>query len=212
LVTVIVITSFRSAVADWNYVPTGSMKPTILVGDRIVVNKLAYDLKIPFTTWHLLEWAHPERGEVVVFYAPHNGVRYVKRVIAVPGDEVEMRDNQLFVNGEPASYEPLPDEVRDQIPGAEQGNHIFAREQVGGDEHPIMVTPDRESIRSFEPLIVPAGQYFVMGDNRDNSLDSRWFGFLARDLIVGRATAVAISLDPDQHYQPRWHRFWRSLR
>src|SRR5687767_10009385 len=104
---VLVLLSFRSSIADWNDVPTGSMNPTILEGDRVFVNKLAYGLKVPFTTLHLLRWDQPERGQVVVFYAPHDGTRMVKRVIAVPGDTVEMRDGVLIVNGQPSSYTPL---------------------------------------------------------------------------------------------------------
>src|SRR5450755_3383604 len=96
---VVLFAAFRSAIADWNDVPTGSMIPTILEGDRIFVNKLAYDLKAPFTTTHLFTWANPNRGEVVVFFSPSDGVRLVKRVIAIPGDVVELRDNRLFLNG-----------------------------------------------------------------------------------------------------------------
>ncbi len=84
LVVIVVCSTFRSAVADWNDVPTGSMNPTILEGDRIVVNKLAYDLKIPFTTWHIAEWSDPKNGEIVVCYSPKDGTRLVKRVIGVP--------------------------------------------------------------------------------------------------------------------------------
>src|SRR2546421_2529771 len=96
---VVLMIIFRSALADWNDVPTGSMNPTILEGDRIFVNKLAYDLKVPFTTWHVAEWADPGRGDVVVFYSPVDGERLVKRVAAVPGDTVAMVNNQLVVNG-----------------------------------------------------------------------------------------------------------------
>src|SRR2546426_2846598 len=97
LIILIICCSLRSAVADWNYVPTGSMKPTILEGDRIFVNRVAYDLKVPFTTWHLLEWADPRRGDIVVLYSPADEKRLVKRVIGVPGDEIELSDNRLFV-------------------------------------------------------------------------------------------------------------------
>src|SRR5215213_7423472 len=107
LLMVLALMSFRSTIADWNDVPTGSMKPSILEGDRIFVNKLAYDLKVPFTTWHLAEWDDPERGDVVVFYSPADGVRLVKRVIGVPGDVLEMRVNRLYINGKAADYQPL---------------------------------------------------------------------------------------------------------
>src|SRR5881296_2537749 len=115
LIILIIGCSLRSAVADWNYVPTGSMKPTILEGDRIFVNRLAYDLKVPFTTWHLAEWSNPVRGDIVVLYSPADGKRLVKRVIGLPGDVIELLDNRLFINGEPARYEPLADAVRNQI-------------------------------------------------------------------------------------------------
>src|SRR4051812_49838603 len=104
LFVVLVVLSFRSSIADWNDVPTGSMKPNILEGDRIFVNKLAYDLKVPFTTMHLATWDNPRRGDVVVFFSPDEGVRLVKRVIAVPGDTVELRDNELYLNGNRAEY------------------------------------------------------------------------------------------------------------
>src|SRR5678815_1643505 len=90
-ITILVLTSFRSAIADWNDVPTGSMKPTILEGDRILVNKLSYDLKIPFTRIHLATWADPKRGDIVVFFSPADEIRLVKRVIGLPGDRIELR-------------------------------------------------------------------------------------------------------------------------
>jgi signal peptidase I len=106
LLIVLIITSFRSAVADWNDVPTGSMKPTIFEGDRIVVNKLAYDLKIPFTTRRIVTWAEPARGDIVVLYSPVDGKRLVKRVVGIPGDTVSMIEDRLIVNDETVSYAP----------------------------------------------------------------------------------------------------------
>src|SRR5277367_4097672 len=107
LIMVLVMLAFRSAIADWNDVPTGSMKPTILEGDRVFVNKIAYDLKVPFTTWHLAQWDNPVRGDIVVFFSPADGMRIVKRVIGLPGDRIELRNDEVFVNGEPLKYEPL---------------------------------------------------------------------------------------------------------
>src|SRR6476620_11395823 len=103
----LVIFPFKSAIADWNWVPTGSMKPTILEGDLVLVNKLAYDLKVPFTLWRLAAWDDPARGDIVVFFSPYDGKRLVKRVIAWPGDTLEMRDNTLLLNGRAMDYEAL---------------------------------------------------------------------------------------------------------
>src|SRR5262245_37374772 len=104
LILALVLFSVRSSLADWNDVPTGSMKPTILEGDRVFVNKLAYDLKVPFTTWHLAEWANPQRGDIVVFYSPYDGMRLVKRVVGLPGDVVGLRNERLILNGQPVDY------------------------------------------------------------------------------------------------------------
>jgi signal peptidase I len=202
---------FRSVVLDWNVVPSGSMKPTILEGDYIVVNKLAFDLKVPFTGQPLLEWGNPGRGDIIVFTPPGKTERYVKRVVGVPGDVLELRDNELFVNGQRASYEPLDPGVYQDLPAQARTSGEFAREVVAGRGHPIMLHPDRPGPDSFEPLVVPPGHYFVMGDNRDNSEDSRVFGLVARERISGRVSVVALSLDPLRHRLPRWARFFHGL-
>ncbi|MDB6018396.1 MAG: signal peptidase [Pedosphaera sp.] len=211
LIMVLVLFAFRSAIADWNDVPTGSMKPTIIEGDRVFVNKLAYDLKVPFTTWHLAQWDNPKRGEIVVFFSPADDTRLVKRVIGLPGDRIELANNQLFVNGQPAKYEPLASKTINEIPLTEQPTHEFASELLADHPHPVMVTPALSATRTFGPIIVPADQYFMMGDNRDNSFDSRYYGCVARNRIVGRASTVVMSLDHTDHYLPRWHRFFTSL-
>ena len=206
LVMLLVISSLRSALADWNDVPTGSMKPTIEEGDRVVVNKLAYDLKVPFTTIELLKWSDPKRGDIVVLFSPIDGTRLVKRVIAVPGDRVEMRDNQLFVNGRAASWKPIGSQD-----DAEQGPTTIVEETLNGRTHRVMLTPHIPAVRSFGPVVVPAGRYFVMGDNRDNSNDSRFIGMIERRRIVGKATAVAFSLDRAHYFVPRLSRFFTKL-
>ena len=211
LFVVLIVLSFRSSIADWNDVPTGSMKPSILEGDRILVNKLAYDLKVPFTTWHIAEWGSPRRGEVVIFYSPADGIRLVKRVIGEPGDVIVLRDNRLFVNGTPAAYAPLDPRIVKQM-GAASSSYVFHGETVAGQTHPVIEIPGvYQSARFFGPYTVPPGQYFVMGDNRDNSNDSRAYGPVPREKIVGRASRVALSLDPDQYYKPRWGRFFQQL-
>lgn len=211
LLVVVVLSSFRSAIADWNDVPTPSMNPTILEGDRIFVNKAAYDLRVPFTRWRMVEWGHPHGGDVVVFFSPDEDIRMVKRVVGVPGDRIAMRNNRLYVNGEPATYTPLDRAAIGQVDPEVRPQHRFLRETFNGESHPVMWTPSRSFRRSFEPLTIPDGYYFVMGDNRDNSRDSRWYGLVERSRIVGRAVGVAVSFDRAHHYRPRWHRFFTSL-
>jgi signal peptidase I len=207
LLMLLVISSLRSALADWNDVPTGSMKPTIQEGDRVVVNKLAYDLKVPFTTIEIFKWGNPRRGDIVVLFSPADGVRLVKRVIALPGDQISMVNNQLFVNG---AAVPISS-PRGPLPDDEQGIVFVADELLAGRKHEVMFTPQIAALRSFGPVAVPQGKYFVMGDNRDNSNDSRYIGYIDRQRIVGRALAVAFSLDRAHHWTPRFERFFTKL-
>src|SRR6266516_915120 len=125
LVLALILFSLRSSLADWNDVPTGSMRPTILEGDRVFVNKLAYDLKVPFTTWHVAEWSHPKRGDIVVFFSPHDGERLVKRVIGLPGDTVELRNNVLVLNGEPVNYQPIAEELLRDVEAGDLAKQVF---------------------------------------------------------------------------------------
>jgi signal peptidase I len=207
-----VLGTFRSAVADWNDVPTGSMEPTILPGDRIFVNKLAYGLRIPFTTISIANWSEPRRGDVLVCFSPKDGTRLVKRCVGVPGDVVELRDNRLVVNGAPVPYRPPASRDLDPIAAEERVNHHFSHEVLAGEGHAIMTTPGVASPRSYGPVTVPEDSYFVLGDNRDSSADSRYFGVVPRRLVVGRATGIVLSLDPARRYLPRFDRFFSSLR
>lgn len=211
LILALVMFSIRSSLADWNDVPTGSMRPTILEGDRVFVNKLAYDLKVPFTTWHLAEWGQPNRGDIVVFFSPHDGKRLVKRVVGLPGDTVELRDNNLIINGRPVAYQPVDETVLRDVPVSEQAGHTFATEVLPGRHHAVVAYPAVRAMRSFGPLAIAPGKYFMMGDNRDDSFDSRYWGPVDRQQIVGRASAVVMSLDHQHYWAPRWQRFFNSL-
>jgi signal peptidase I len=206
LAMLLVVSSLRSALADWNDVPTGSMKPTIEEGDRVVVNKLAYDLKVPFTTVELLKWGDPQRGDIVVLFSPVDGTRLVKRVVGIPGDRIEMRDNQLFVNRRAAPWKEIGAEE-----DSEQGSSMVVEENLAGRTHRMMFTPQIPAVRSFGPVPVPSGRYFVMGDNRDNSNDSRFIGLIDRQRIVGKATAVAFSFDRAHYFAPRFNRFFKPI-
>jgi len=211
LLVIVVLGSFRSAVADWNDVPSPSMNPAILAGDRIFVNKLAYGLRVPLMPWYVATWDGPQRGDTVVFFGPDSGVRMVKRVVGVPGDRVALRGNRLYVNDSPAAYRPVrPGEAEVLADGAFVASQVVM-EQLGGREHPILLEAGLGAPSSFGPMTVPEGHYFMMGDNRNNSRDSRVFGCVPREAIVGRATSVVFSRDPDRWGLPRWDRFFHDL-
>lgn len=203
----------KSSFAGINYVPTGSMKPTILEGDVVFVNRLAYDLKVPFTTWHLAKWADPARGDIVVCFAPDDGIRLVKRVVGLPGDVLQLRNDCLFINGVAVAYSPLEAHATGvhELEPAERASALFAREHLGMRLHTVMALPRIPAPRDFGPVRVPAGHYFMMGDNRDVSRDSRYFGFMPRAEIVGEAKGIFISGDLDHWLRPRFDRFFTRL-
>jgi len=201
LIAVLIATSFKSAIADWNDIPTGSMEPTILIGDRIYVNKLAFDLKIPYTTRHLAQWNDPERGEIVVFFSPADNKRLVKRVIGLPGDTVAMRDNRLILNRKAVCYSGME--------RTSPGRCVTFIENLDGRNHRVRFDPSKPARRNFGPVVIPAGHYFLMGDYRDNSFDSRYFGPVHRDRIVGAASLVVFSRDLRG---TRWNRIFRPLK
>lgn len=211
LLVAAVLFTFRSAVFDWNVVPTGSMKPTILEGDYILVNKLAYGARVPFLGTVLHRGAAPRRGDIVVFYPPGERQLYVKRVVGAPGDLVEVRDNHLLVNGQPAAYGELAASSRARLGRAPLGPGLLAQEVSAGHAHAVLLGDERDGPSNFGPLRVPEGEYFLLGDNRDNSRDSRYFGTVPRDAIYGRAVAVGVSLDPWAGRAPRWERFLLAL-
>lgn len=203
----------RSAVIDYNPVPTGSMNPTILEGDVVWVNKLAYGLRVPLTQIYVTRWAEPMRGDIVVVLSPKDGTRLVKRVIGVPGDTLALRDNRLVLNGRLVDYEPAAANYGDTIARRFRSHAFFAEEDLAGVEHPVMgLRGAGADARNFPAVTVPAGGYFLMGDSRDNSRDSREFGFAARDAILGKAEGILVSLDINDTYLPRTDRFFNALR
>ncbi len=201
---------FRSAVADWNYVPSSSMNPTLVAGDRVVVNKLAYSLRVPFTLNHISRWAEPEAGDVITFDSPADGVNLIKRVVAVGGDTVEMFGNTLIVNGQ-AQDRVMLDEAR-TVP-TEQGPLSVEvwLESLGQRRYETARIPTFNHLTSFDAVQVPSGHVLVLGDSRDNSRDSRFLGFIDVQRITGRALRVAISHNPQRFYMPRAHRWWLPL-
>jgi signal peptidase I len=180
IVIVIIVLLIRAFVAQAYNIPSGSMKPTLLVGDFILVNKLVY------------RFSEPQRGDIVVFKYPIDpNIDFIKRIIALPGEEVEVRNNQVFINGKPL---PLIEVGR----GEENGVRKVIYEEVlpEGKKHKVQFYEDFPfSKRDFGPVVVPPNHYFVMGDNRDNSEDSRYWGFVPRENIVGKAFVIYFSGD-----------------
>ena len=209
----VVMLVFRSAIADWNQVPSGSMIPSILVGDRIVVDKLAYDLRVPFTLLRVARWADPDRSDVVTFESPKDGKLLVKRVVGIPGDEVQMLDNRLIINGEPAEYAEIAATQLHSAIASPRSRVQVATETVLGKSRMVMVHRYRHPrvTSTFGPIEIPQGHYLVLGDNRDNSQDSRKIGLVNREAILGKANSVAFSLDYDNYYIPRGERFFQDL-
>ncbi len=190
-VALVLFVVVRTFVVEAFRIPTASMENTLLVGDFLLVNKAVYGAEIPGTRLHLPAFKEPQRGDVIVFVPPMDPTKdYVKRVVGAPGDTLEMRDRRLYVNGMPMS-EPYArylyrrgDAIHPDMRW--QSTHLLAGPP--GSYHP---TRD-----NWGPLVVPQGDFFVLGDNRDNSEDSRYWGFVSRDAIRGRPWFVYYSYDP----------------
>ncbi len=211
LIFLLMMFTIRWSFADHYRVPTGSMLPTIELGDHVFVNKMAYDLKLPFTNMILKKMGDPKRGEIVTFKYPLDpSVKYVKRLIAVPGDKVEIRDGIVAVNGKITLNNPS-DYERDLMKLYKGSGNFDYTEKIGGKKFTIHRTPTH-----FRPehltFIVPKDKYFVMGDNRDLSSDGRYWGFVPRENFIGRISRVTIAV-PIKNWIPsvNFHRFGKEL-
>ena len=203
---------FRSAWADWMTVPTGSMNPTIIEGDRILVDKHVFGLRLPWTLTRITEGRDPQRGEIVVFDSPVDGISLVKRVVGVPGDIIESDEHGLIINGVRAEYHEGDATLIGNLLEVTQGREpVVLRESGALPGHDILRMPFPSPREYFGPLRVPDDSYFMLGDNRDNSADSRYIGFVPRRNIVGLTSRVAISFNPENFYLPRSGRYFDPL-
>lgn len=208
-----VVIPVKSSLADWNWVPTGSMKPNILEGDLIFINKAAYDVRVPLTLNRLSKHDDPKRGDIVVCLSPEDGTRLVKRVVAVPGDTIELRHNHLYINDQAASFRFADPKFPAGVEPRLRQCSNFAEEMVGGSSRTIMETPSLPGRhRNLARQRLQAGQYYLMGDNRDNSRDSREFGPVGRHLILGKATNVLVSFNKLDGLKPRFGRWLSGLK
>ncbi|MBC7453018.1 MAG: signal peptidase I [Massilia sp.] len=200
---------FRTAIADWNPIPSGAMRPNLLEGDVVLVNRLAFDLKLPLTDVILARLGEPRRGDVVTFSSPKDGTRLIKRIIALPGDVVEMRDEHLIINGAAATYS-LAREAQEPLAGA-MSIALHLTETIGAEQHQIQLLSQVEAMRDFAPVTIPPEQFLMLGDNRDNSADSRFIGLVPRAKLIGRAERVLVSADMLGNWMPRTGRFGMPL-
>lgn len=227
----VAIIAIKSSVVDWNYVPTGSMRPTLADGDQILINKLAYDLTIPLTYISLHKFADPKPGDIVVFDTSKQDVRMVKRVLGVPGDKIKMRGNKVYLNDEIIGYKDeynseflettfKPLDEQDKKDYESDGKNVedfkveYQTETINGITHGIRIETGKHleiGTLNLKELEIPENQYLMVGDNRNNSYDSRFWGLVERDEIVGKVNYVVFSLDQDHWLKPRMDRFFTKV-
>jgi signal peptidase I len=207
LIAAVVALFIRQFVVEAFKIPSGSMIPTLTIGDHLLVNKFVYGPRIPFTDSRIFNGKEPKRGEIIVFKYPENEKKnFIKRVIGLPGDKIQIIDGRLFINDQPVllSAQGVSDSTD------EDGGTPFAakpklyEEQLGTVQHRIRYLHDQKGY-GFGPVLVPAQSVFVMGDNRDNSQDSRVWGFVKFNKIIGRALIIYWSWDGNDRWV-RWER------
>jgi len=183
----------RSFIVEPFRIPSSSMMPTLLIGDFILVNKFSYGIRLPVVNTKVIELGKPERGDVMVFRYPKDpSLDYIKRVIGLPGDRVGYYDKHVYINGQRITQDKI-----DLYQGVGQGSNmtgaLLNHELLPVQEHDILIMKERPSIEG--EVVVPEGHYFMMGDNRDNSNDSRYWGTVPEENIVGKAFAVWMNWD-----------------
>lgn len=196
LMAIVLALIFRSSVASPYKIPSGSMIPTLKIGDFIFVSKFSYGLKVPFTNYNFVNFSQPKRGEVVVFIEPRERkLDYIKRVIGVPGDVIELKNDKLYVNGKLMERTEVkdPSYLNDYPSAPIRDAATVYKENLDGHEHTMMEFS--RIAENFGPVTVPADSLFMMGDNRDNSGDSRVWGFLPIANVRGKAKFIWLSLD-----------------
>jgi signal peptidase I len=179
---------FRTTYADWSPVPTSSMEPTIVPGDVVWIDKTAFGPSVPFINKRLWAWGQPQRGDIITFIPPHEDILYVKRVMAVPGDTIRIEGNTIYINGEQLEQSVMEETSR----------QLIGTEVIGGREHAFKLSAGRELPWFGRTLVVPEGKLFVMGDHRNNSGDSRYWGFADEANVTGKVSSIAVSFSGER--------------
>jgi signal peptidase I len=213
LIAAVVALFIRQFVVEAFKIPSGSMIPTLTIGDHLLVNKFVYGPRIPFTDIRIFSWKEPKRGDIVVFKYPENEDKnFIKRVVGLPGDKIEIKNGKLLINDEPVRLSETG-----TYDGKEQASGYpyyekpkLLNEQLGTVKHHILYLRDQSGY-GFGPKIVPAQSVFVMGDNRDNSQDSRVWGYVKYNKILGKALIIYWSWDGDGRWV-RWERIGSLIR
>lgn len=214
VVCIAAVVVIRSFIFEPFKIPSSSMVPSLRIGDYIFVSKFDFGLSIPFTKIELIRWSAPKRGDVIVFLYPKDeSLHYVKRVVGVPGDKLEFKGRKLFINGLELKEEAVTDPaiLKTLADGREDDGEIF-RETLGDRVHWVRFLPRPEAgfSEATQTEVVPPDRFFVVGDNRDQSYDSRSWGYVARENIKGRARIIWLSLDQGPEWlslqQVRWSR------
>jgi signal peptidase I len=211
VVAIVLFLLIRTFLVEAFKIPTGSMERTLLVGDFLLVNKAVYGAEIPFTSAHLPPIARPQRGDIIVFEWPKDPSKnFVKRLIGLPGDTLEMREGVVRLNGRPVDEQYVGHTAPNDDPSGEdfewQRNHLVKQAAASG-------APYHPSRNNWGPLVVPGKNYFVLGDNRDNSYDSRYWGFVPDSLVKGQPFVVYYSYARDPSHRLPWltNIRWRRL-
>ncbi len=197
-IIIFVVLLFRSVFFEPYKIPTGSMIPTLLIGDYILVNKLAYGLKVPFSDWftdpvYISEPKKPQRGDIIVFKYPRDtSFNYIKRVLGVPGDTLEVVDKKVYINGELIPWEPIDGKeiMEDMDDKFKYYSFKFYKTKTGEHEHVIQLDEDNYYLANFPKTTIPKDMFFCMGDNRDHSSDSRVWSFVPFSHVKGEALFV----------------------
>lgn len=198
-------------------IPSGSMMPTLLVGDFILVNKFTYGIRLPVTKTKVLDVNEPERGDVVVFRWPVNPrLDYIKRLVGLPGDKVRYQNKVLYINGEPMKVQPVG-QYTPVGSGMRALGSFEGKENLNGVEHSVLINPLSPDFGAnctflgYQELEVPEGHYLMVGDNRDDSNDGRCWGFVPEENLVGKAFFVWFSLDWERPGFIAWDRIGNSI-